>query len=153
MTSTKIEPTVLNMRRVIKAPVERVFKAWTEPEQMSKWFGCGTVTRVLVTQDFRVGGEYRISCQCEEGELIAMYGTFKLIDPNRKVVYTWNNTSTEFPAKDTIVTVEFNDNGDTTEILLAHERFTVPVSVEGHSMGWGTALDKFAALFGESLTA
>jgi uncharacterized protein YndB with AHSA1/START domain len=116
---------------------------------MSKWFGCGMTTSVLITQDFRVGGEYRIACHCQDDELATMHGTFMEIEPNRKLVYSWNNTSTEYPANDTLVTVEFIDNGDTTEIVLQHTKFATALSAEGHSFGWNAALDKIAELFAQ----
>jgi uncharacterized protein YndB with AHSA1/START domain len=147
MTMTKTDTSTLEMHKTVKASIERVYKAWTEPEQMTKWFGCTGTTQVLVSQDLRVGGEYRISCQGCEGELVAMYGVFQEIKPNQKLVYTWNNTSQEYPAKDTVVSIEFIPRGDETEIVLKHAKFAMPVSVEGHTMGWTTALEKFAALF------
>ena len=131
---------------MVLAPVERVYKAWTEPAQISKWFACGATTNVLVSQDFRVGGEYRIECHSPEGTLATIFGIFQEIAPNRKLVYTWNNISAEYPANDTVVSVEFLDRGETTEIVLKHTNFAIPLSAEGHTFGWGGSVDKLAQL-------
>ncbi len=147
MTVTKTEPTLLEMKRTLKAPVAKVFKAWTEPEQITKWFGCAGTKEKQITQDFRVGGDYKYDLTTSDGKLLTAYGTFQEIVPNRKLVYSWNNTSVEHPADNTLVSVEFIDKGDATEIILSHSKFGKPASVEGHTMGWTGALDNLAALF------
>jgi uncharacterized protein YndB with AHSA1/START domain len=147
MTTTKSETTVLEIKRTLRAPVEKVFKAWTEPDQITKWFGCEGTINKQITQDFRVGGDYKYDLTAPDGKILSAYGTFKEIVPNRKLVYSWNNTSIEHPASDTLVSIEFIDKGDATEIILNHSKFTKPSSVEGHTLGWTTALDKFEVLF------
>jgi uncharacterized protein YndB with AHSA1/START domain len=147
MMTVKTDASALEMKRTLRAPVDRVFKAWTEPEQMTKWFGCAQTGSLKVEQDFRVGGEYRIELHIDDAKSVVMSGTFFEIDPNRKLVYSWNSTSTEYPAHDTIVRVDFIDQGETTELILNHSKFNKPIAVEGHSMGWGASLDKFEALF------
>lgn len=147
VTASRVDTSILEIQRTIKAPVAKVFKAWTEPDQMNKWFGCNTADSVRISQDFKVGGEYRIDVHCTDGRTVTASGSFLEIVPNRKLVYSWNNTSLEHPATDTLVSVEFIDKGDTTEISLTHSKFDRPVSVQGHSMGWGAALDKLEAFF------
>jgi len=48
----------LVIERVFDAPVARVWKAWTDPEQVKKWWGPKIFTAPLVSIDFRVGGTY-----------------------------------------------------------------------------------------------
>src|SRR5271168_486051 len=92
MTLAKIENLTVTVRKTVKAPVEKAFRAWTEPNQMTKWFGCDKVANVQVSQDFRVGGDYRITGEsCDSGGAVAVYGTYEEIVQNKKVVYTWNN--------------------------------------------------------------
>jgi uncharacterized protein YndB with AHSA1/START domain len=146
-TTTKIQETTLEITKTLKAPVEKVYKTWTEAEHMTKWFGCGKTARVNVTQDLRVGGNFRVEMHCTDGEVAIVHGTYKEIVENKKLVYTWTNNSEEFPAADTLVTVEFISKGNETELMLKHENFTKPVSAQGHSMGWGASLEKFGSLF------
>lgn len=147
MMTVKTDTSTLELKRTLKAPVAKVFKAWTDPEQMVKWLGCATTESVKVQQDFRVGGEYRFEIVLGDGQTVAMFGTYFEIEPNRRIVYSWSNSSKMHAAKDTIVRVEFIDHGDTTELILNHSKFQTPVAVEGHSMGWTSSLDKFQALF------
>lgn len=147
MMTTKTDSSVLEMTRTIRADVERVYKAWTEPEQMTKWFGCMETQAVKISQDLRVGGNYSVNVQLDDQKSCTMSGTYLEIVPNEKLVYSWTNTAEDYPAKDTLVTVEFIAKGATTEIHLKHSKFDRPISVQGHTMGWGAAFDKFEALF------
>ncbi len=146
-TTSKAEVLTLNVTRTIKAPVELVYKGWTEPEQMRMWLGCLKTSSVKVTQDLRVGGEYRFDVSCNDGEQVCMSGVYQKIEPNKKLVYTWNNTSKEFPASDTLVTVEFFAKGDATELKLTHANLNDANCLHGHTMGWGASLDRFVARF------
>lgn len=146
-TTSKAEVLTFSVTRTIKAPVELVYKGWTEPEQMSMWIGCTKTSTVKVTQDLRIGGEYRFDVSCNDGEQVVMSGVFQKIEPNKKLVYTWNNTSKEFPARDTLVTVEFAAKGDTTELKLTHANLNDENCLYGHTMGWTASLDRFVSRF------
>ncbi len=76
-TTSKAEVLTLNVTRTIKAPVELVYKGWTEPEQMRMWLGCLKTSSVKVTQDLRVGGEYRFDVSCNDGEEFACPASIK----------------------------------------------------------------------------
>jgi uncharacterized protein YndB with AHSA1/START domain len=93
------------------------------------------------------GGEYKVVLTLTDGEKVTMSGKFIEVIPNKKLVYSWNNTSKQYPAENTLVTVEFIDQGNTTELRLKHSQFAKPLSAQGHTMGWGDALDKLASLF------
>jgi len=147
MMTTNTQPLTLEIRKTVQAPVEKVFKGWTEPDQIRKWFGCDKVASLKVSQDFRIGGEYRMDAQCHDGTPVVVFGTFKEIVKNRKLVYSWTNNSEEHPAHDTLVTVEFIEKGTATEIVLKHTNFGTQAGLEGHSMGWENCLEKFAGLF------
>jgi uncharacterized protein YndB with AHSA1/START domain len=146
VTASKTDNSVLEIQKTLQASVEKVYRAWTEPDQMSKWFGCAKVGSVEVSQDLRPGGAYRIDAKSSDDEIVTVSGNFIEIIPNRKLVYSWNNTSKEYPASNTLVTVLFIDNGDTTEIKLTHSKFDRPIIVQGHTMGWGAALEKLETL-------
>ena len=145
--TTETAPATLVITRTLAAPVDRVFRAWTEPDHIKNWFGCGKTAEIVMTQDFRVGGDFRIEMHCTDGEVAVVNGTFKEIEPNKRLVYTWSNNSQEYPASNTLVTIDFVTISDTTEIQLKHSNFTTEVVRQGHTMGWDAAFDKFAALF------
>ncbi|MBA3858084.1 MAG: SRPBCC domain-containing protein [Cyanobacteria bacterium PR.3.49] len=146
-TTSKAEVLTLDVTRIVKAPVELVYKAWTEPAQMINWIGCTKTQSVKVTSDLRVGGEYRFEVSCNDGEQVCMSGTYQKVEPNKKLVYTWNNTSSEFPAKDTLVSVTFIEQGDKTEIRLTHSNLNDANCLHGHTLGWTASLERFVGLF------
>lgn len=133
----------LEKRKVIKAPVSVVYQAWTETEQMVKWFGCAQCNKVKIKQDFKIGGHYRVDMILDNAMILTVVGEFLEIIPNKRLVYTWSNNFPDFPARDTIVNVEFIDLGEGgTELILSHLNFDLEESRDSHSSGWDHALDK-----------
>ncbi|MBC7996460.1 MAG: SRPBCC domain-containing protein [Leptolyngbya sp.] len=146
MMQTKNDLKTVEIARTLKAPVDKVYKAWTESEQMTRWLGCVETGTVKVTQNLHVGGEYRFEITLQDGKEVLMYGIYKEVETNRKLVYTWTNNSEQYPAKDTIVTVEFIAKGDLTELVLKHANLT-EIAAQGHTFGWSASFDKFEKLF------
>lgn len=137
--------TALKTTRIIKAPRDRVFTAWTTPEMLMKWWGPGPVTCPEAHFDLREGGEYRIANQEPDGNIIWISGIFKLIDEPEKLVYEWNLKAAGGIV--TLVTVLFNEHPDGTELILTHERFPEVALRDMHLQGWGGCLDGLEELF------
>jgi uncharacterized protein YndB with AHSA1/START domain len=77
MTAEVPDKLSLEIKRVIKAPRQRVYAAWTDPAQMKQWFGPEKVqTRELIA-DARVGGEFRWDLINPEGEEMTIRGEFR----------------------------------------------------------------------------
>jgi uncharacterized protein YndB with AHSA1/START domain len=95
--------------------------------------------------DLRVGGKYRIEMEAPDGAKHAAHGTYRVIEPPSKLVYSWGWESG--PETDTLVTVEFNERGAATEVVLKHERLTTAESRDRHTQGWNGCLDKLATLY------
>src|SRR3954466_2062918 len=97
---TAQEPVAtLRVTRLIKAPRERVFAAWTTPEDIDKWFGPETCKVLSARIDLRVGGEYRFrvnspSCAEEAGkateQVMEVFGIYREIKKPSRLVYTWS---------------------------------------------------------------
>lgn len=143
MTSTT-QKLAVEIRKTVKAPAERVFAAWTEPNQIAKWMGSVDRPIPRITQDFVVGGDYRIDGIGSGATDV--FGTYKEIVPGKKIVYSWSTNSKEYPAYETLVTVEFIQRGDQTEIVLVHNKFQTENVAKGHAVGWQGGLDKLAQL-------
>jgi uncharacterized protein YndB with AHSA1/START domain len=102
---------------------ERVFDAWTTPEAIKVWFGPETC-RVLDAQvDLRVGGEYCFHLSTQEMGEISVHGQFREVTPPARLVYTWRwEGNPELASESSLVTVEFLQVADSTEIRLTHEQ-------------------------------
>ena len=138
----------LEIKRVISAPRDRVYAAWTDPAQLKQWFGPENVqTRDLVA-DARVGGEFRWDLVDSEGEKMTMRGEFRELQPGKKVVFTWRWEDDEvWENHISVVTIELSDRDGGTELRLIHEQLPNEQSRDGHNGGWNSALDKLEKFF------
>lgn len=140
----------IEISRVIKADRKRVFDAWTRPEIVQKWFGPGKMTVAHAHADVRVGGEYRWEMLgapdgSDANRQASATGTYRKIIPNELLSFTWHGDWE--PNEETLVTVQFRDVAEGTEVTLTHERFATEKSRGGHQHGWTSTLDKLANLF------
>jgi uncharacterized protein YndB with AHSA1/START domain len=132
----------INLTRIIKAPRERVFRAWTDPEQLVKWWGPGHVTCPKAEVDLRPGGAYRIANLHDDGKIIWISGQFETVDPPNGLQYTWAMSAGD----PTLVTVTFNEHPEGTELVLTHERFVSEKARDLHQRGWVGCLEGLEAL-------
>jgi uncharacterized protein YndB with AHSA1/START domain len=79
------EPVVI-FRRVIKAPPELVFRMYTEPEHLRRWFGPRHLELVVCEIDLRVGGRYRLVHRAPDGQEFAFHGEYRMIEPPHRLV-------------------------------------------------------------------
>jgi uncharacterized protein YndB with AHSA1/START domain len=126
-------------RRTIRAPRERVFAAWTEPEQLRAWWGPRPVTCKDAEVDLRVGGRLRIVNALPDGSTLTIHGEFRAVDPPRRLVYTW--TMDDGAREQSLVTVTFESRGEHTEVVVVHEDIPSEPVRESHEEGWRGCLD------------
>jgi uncharacterized protein YndB with AHSA1/START domain len=111
---------------------EALYKAWTTPEAMKKFFDAGTadLNNVNVAElkvDLRVGGTFTMMMSGTK----LHHGEYKTLTPYSKIAFTWNSPA----VNNTLVTLTFTPKGDKTECTLTHE--LLPQEwVEGHTKGW-----------------
>lgn len=131
--------STLEVRRRLRAPVSDVFRWWTDPDLLQEWMSpVGTVEAQV---DLRVGGAFRIVMR-GEGTVIEHVGEYVVIEPPRRLVFTWASRFTG--AEPSLVTVVLEPDGDAaTQLRLVHSR--LPAGVEdSHRSGWGAMLDRLA---------
>jgi uncharacterized protein YndB with AHSA1/START domain len=134
--------------RIIDAPREQVFRAWTEPEQIRSWWGPGDFTCPEAEVDLRPGGSYRLAMQPAAGDPFIVVGIYREIQSPARLTYTWRwETGPAADGSESLVTVEFREHGDGTEVVLTHTEFPAAHGPAPYRMGWEGGLDKFQALF------
>lgn len=139
-TAPKPEAThSLTVRRSFAAAPDRVFRAWTTPAEVKKWHSPGEVE--LAEIDLRVGGRHRIHMRSPDGALHKVGGAYRVVEPPRKVVYTWQ---WEGDPVETLVTVEFVAKDSGTEFVLTHADLPSADARQHHEQGWIALIDKFA---------
>ena len=143
MTAEGAEKLSLEIKRLIKAPRDRVYAAWTNPAQMKQWFVPDNVrTRDLIA-DARVGGTFRWDLTNSDGEKMTCRGEYRELQPGKKIVFTWRLEDDEdWKNRSSIVTVEFFDREGGAEVRLTHEKLPNEASRDDHKQGWTSVLDK-----------
>ncbi|HVN68720.1 MAG TPA: SRPBCC domain-containing protein [Candidatus Binatia bacterium] len=138
--------TGLVLRRTYDAPRERVFAAWTSPQALRRFLGPGDVTVPDVQIDARTGGTYRIVMRKADGEELVASGVYREIRPPERIVCTWSWEEDD-PAleKETLLTLEFIERGEKTELVLTHEAFRDATQRDNHEHGWTAILDQLGA--------
>lgn len=147
MSNTRAPETVpaIVLRRTYNAPRQRVFDAWTRPEMAAKFLGPNEVTAQDIVMDVRTGGSYRIMMLLPDGERIYVGGTYReVVVPERlSMTWRWEEDRPE-DEYDTLLTLEFNEAGGATELVLTHEQIASAESRGRHEEGWTTIMDQLA---------
>lgn len=134
----------LVVRRTIRATPEQLFKAWTASEELCWWWGPDNVTCIDAEVDLRVGGQYRLANQMPNGDVVWIVGTFEVIQPPHKLVYTWSIGALGAASPER-VTVTFKPHQELTEVVILHERILDAVTRDQHEKGWCGCLNGLAA--------
>jgi uncharacterized protein YndB with AHSA1/START domain len=164
MTDETSTQNAVTIDRTFEAPVDLVWRMWTEPEHFTAWYGpAGTSIRVA-KMDLRVGGTRMVCMEMTTpGGTVQMWftGEYREISEHTRLVYTesmsdasgkvLSSAEAGLPAghpTTTEVTVELEDLDGRTRMTLTH--VGIPEGSPG-AEGWGMAIDKLAAhLAGQS---
>jgi uncharacterized protein YndB with AHSA1/START domain len=138
--------TTVHLERLLPASVSEVFTAWTDPALMAKWLA--PTGHAEVETDLRVGGQFRVTMIDDDVQL-EHTGEYLVIDPPRRLSFTWRSPYTGGHASQVDVTLRAR--GPATLLVLSHKRlpYTTRSSHEG---GWVTILERLAALFVNDLS-
>lgn len=135
----------IRIERMLSAPIEEVFAAWTDPESMSMWLS--PIGRADVEVDPRTHGRFRVVMV--GGDIsIEHSGEYLVFDPPRLLSFTWRSPYTG--PEPSVVTVTLTPEGETTRLLLVHESLPAE-QVTPHEEGWGSILDRLAKLVGSAV--
>ena len=78
----------------------------------------------------------------------ALRGEYREVTPPAKLIYTWQwEDDPDYVDRETLVTVEFVDLGNSTEVRLTHENLPGAESIKNHEHGWSGSFDKLERLF------
>ena len=137
----------LVLKRRLKAPAEKVYQAWTQPEQMTLWWGVTphNSRKPIAETDLRVGGRFRVQFWGKNEEHHSVSGIYREVVPNRKLVFSWAWQST--PERESQVTIDLNPVTDGTMLTLTHEQFFDEKARDDHRRGWTLALDTMEKIF------
>lgn len=146
----RVDETEVFITRVFNAPRAVVFKFWTDPEQLAKWWGpVGYHTpREDVAIDPRVGGRFQLRMvETATGAEVWVHGEIvELVAPELLTLRLDVPQPIGLPPMETRVRVEFHDLGDKTRITLRQGPFATADQREQTATGWGQSFDKLDQL-------
>ena len=134
------EKPSLSLRRRLSSPPEKVWRAWTDPQALTSWFGPDAGKVSLVETDVRVGGRFHVVFSTLDGEQHDVSGVYREVQPNRKLVFTWAWKST--PERVSLLTLTFQPSGSGTEFNMLHEQLFDVAARDRHEYGWTGSLAK-----------
>jgi uncharacterized protein YndB with AHSA1/START domain len=116
--------------RVFDAPRERVYKAWTDPKQVARWFPPEGFTAPVCELDVRVGGKIRIDMKGPEGEpfkgqIFPGRGVYREVVPNERLAFTMAPEIGDRVLPTVVMTVLFEDQGAKTKLTIHQTLETV----------------------------
>ncbi len=142
----------LLLTRLIDAPCERVYQAWTDPALLRQWFAPLPYTTPVAELDVRPGGRSLIVMRSPDGNEIPCPGIYLEVIPNRKLVSTDAYTDAWVPSEKPFMTLVLTfepENGRTRYTALV--RHWTVADREAHEQmgfhhGWGICADQLTAL-------
>lgn len=146
------ERTVVVVRE-IAAPRALVWKAWTDPSHLARWFGPRMFTIAECRLDVRVGGELWIVMRGPDGSDYPMKGVYREVVERERLVFT--NIAVDARGNHLLegeTTVVFEDHGDGTQLIVRAFAKGVapqaPAMLAGMEAGWSQTVDKLVQTLG-----
>lgn len=150
MKSNPTPHTTVRVRRLIRASRERVFAAWTAPEQIAQWLVPRPGRVISAKIDLCPGGAFLFHVSIPGGGEEELHGIFQEITPPERLVFTWAHRGNPDPRMSfdaTLVTVELARQAEGTEVRIFHSRLPSKDLATQFGGGWEMALDQLAELF------
>ncbi len=143
---TRTPQSTIRLEQIVPVPIEQVFAAWTNPEQMARWYApTDEFTTPIAEVDLRVGGKYKVGMKHKDREQANIVsGQYCRVDPPRCLSFTWAWEAPQADSHETQVTLEFRPNADSTDLTLIHERFRDEEARKQHNEGWTGCLNRLA---------
>lgn len=150
----------VNIQRILNAPVETVWRLWTDPKEVVKWWGPANYTSPSAELDLRVGGAYLFCMHAPQeqgGEDSYTAGEYKEIIPMEKLVFTQSlaNSKGEKLNKDSLppdfpetvmTTITFKDVNGMTELTITEEGWSPSLMSVFAYAGMHESLDKMVSI-------
>ena len=135
----------LVITRIFEAPRQLVFKMWTEPEHLVRWWGPRGFTTISGRMDVRPGGAWSRLMRAPNGTVIRKHGIYReIVAPDRLVLTYVTDDLAGNPGPETLVTVTLADLDGKTRLTLHQTGFESVLAREAHHGGWISCLDRFA---------
>jgi uncharacterized protein YndB with AHSA1/START domain len=136
----------LELERVLPAAPSVAFAAFSEADELAKWWGPEGFSVPSLEFHPRVGEGYRIEMQPPEGDHFHLTGEFREVDPPSRLAFTFAWEPPDPDDVETLVALSFRDLGGATEVSLTQGTFKTEERRGLHRDGWTESFDKLERL-------
>ena len=148
-TATREKEHELVLTRVFDAPRELVWKVWTDPKHVARWWGPHGFTNPVCELDVRPGGALRIHMRGPDGTVYPMTGVYQeIVEPERLVFLSAALDGEGDPLFEVLTTVTFAEQGGKTKQILRARviKSTAEAApyLAGMEVGWTQSLERLA---------
>lgn len=135
--------SILRMERIFPAEPQRIFQAWTDPEQLVRWWGPEGMTTPRCEMDVREDGTWLTTMRNADGEEFTVSGVYRVIDPPRRLVMTWawHNDGVR-DGHETEISIDFDAVDGGTRLVLEQKSFKEPEHRDRHRGGWESSFNE-----------
>ena len=145
-------PNTIRLHRVVRAPRERIYRAFLNPEAMAKWLPPNGYTGKVHEMDARVGGNYRMSfTNFTTGHTHSFGGTYTELVPNEKIRYTDKFDDPNLPGE-MQATITLKEVACGTELNIVQEGIPDAIPAEMCYLGWQESLSLLTMLVEAEVT-
>lgn len=131
----------VTLHRVLRAPPERVYRAFLDPAALCKWLPPHGFTCQVHALDARVGGRYRMSfANWSTGHVHAFGGTYLELLPHRRITHTDAFDDTHLPGEMT-TTITFTPVSCGTQLEVVQSGIPAAIPTEACYLGWQESLE------------
>lgn len=141
--------TLVLERRLNAAPAT-VWRAFTDPAVLARWWGPAGFTVPAADVDCRVGGSYRIEMLGESGYCNTITGAYKVVEPPRRLVMSWTWEQDSLAGVEMEVEISLAPDGPGTRLLVEHRGLPRETARDSHRDGWNGGLARLEAMLAAS---
>ena len=146
MTTTPPAPGTVTLHRVLRAPVERVYRALVDADALCKWMPPHGFTAHVHQLDAREGGTFRMSfTNFTTGDTHHFGGTYVEVVPNERLRNTDRFDDAQWPGE-MVTTYVLRAVPSGTELHITQEGIPAAIPVDGCHVGWQDSLQQLAQL-------
>jgi len=135
---------ILRLERIFAATPQQLFDAWTKADQLVRWWGPEGCTTPHCDLDIRQGGAWITTMRHNDGSENTVSGVYRLIDPPRRLVFTWAWHNDGARGHESEVALDFEPVDGGTRMVLVQKTFQSDEQCDKHRMGWTSSFNDLA---------
>ncbi|HEY2643036.1 MAG TPA: SRPBCC domain-containing protein [Galbitalea sp.] len=134
----------LHLEKVLGSSPERVFAAFTDADELRQWWGPEAFTVPHLQFDVVEGASYRITMQPPDTDAFHLGGTFRVVEPPGRLVFTFAWEEPDPDDQETLVVLCFQSADEGTNLVLDQQPFKTEQRWQLHHDGWTDTVERLA---------